>query len=361
MENNFLLKTEFENYLDNLKGVLCFKTSFYINQIIKLTESHHIMENQICLFEMLENEIRCDNQEKVEEIIIKFLDNIEQKAIRNNAHIIDNKWNALRIGLLKYRLFLHQFMKKKQINNSAESSNIFDHAKRKRLELLFDKKDSYFVPIYHDIYTSNQLNIDYIWQICLQIHSNNTFDSKEKRKPHHFYFETITVRQEKKRVLEIINGGNTFIMLTLLLHALNAFSKGDNFLNKTRYSEKTLIKTLQFETNLNDQKFFNILIKNHINKKATTPEEIIKMVPYKFLPLSLNEGHHFLETTFQFVQLIQESQIPQSENYIADINVFINSVLRNSSINFVELTDEHYGKTYLNDTEHLIQDVMSWL
>ncbi|OBX22591.1 hypothetical protein [Bizionia sp. APA-3] len=140
MENNFLLKTEFENYLDNLKGVLCFKTSFYINQIIKLTESHHIMENQICLFEMLENEIRCDNQERVEEIIIKFLDNIERKAIRNNAHIIDNKWNALRIGLLKYRLFLHQFMKKKQINNSAESSNIFDCAKRKRLELLFEQK-----------------------------------------------------------------------------------------------------------------------------------------------------------------------------------------------------------------------------
>ncbi|WP_055448414.1 hypothetical protein [Lacinutrix mariniflava] len=360
MESNFLLKNEFENWLQNQGELLYYKPSFYSNQITKLEQSEYFTANTIGFFESLENEILCDNHSGVEDIIVNRLSVIEEKVTFNSFKTVDNKWNGLRLGLLKYRLFLHSFIAMKHANYKGGISCSFDDVEPKRIRAFFNSRESYMLPIYHDVYTYNKSNVDYVWQQFIKTNKDNESENKDSQSVLQSDFETIIVKKGKEGHLEIVNGGNTVIMIFLLLHVLNEFSICENTLQNSKKSIPNLFR-LQFATKLNEQKFFNVLVRNKIFKKATTANEIIKRMPYNFNTFSLNGGYHFLETTFRFVQLIHESKIPQSEKYIPDLGVFIKKILKNKIINVKELIHEDCDKTYLNYEDYLVATIMEWL
>lgn len=273
-------------------------------------------------------------------------------ASYNSRHTIAAKWHGLRLGVLTYRLFLHHYILHKYPDYNGDISNYLDDIKPKQLGSIFNITKSYSIPIYHDVYLYNKTDTDKVWNMLLKANTPVESIAIDNQTILESDFELLTIRKTKTGSFEIVNGANTFIILSLYLHVLNEFSENNT---------TTLFKSLRIDTKLNEQKIFKTLLRNGINKQARTAEEISNIMPYNFSAYALNSGYHFMETMFRIVYLIQESKIPQSDNYIPDLDVFINNILKNITIKTKELTHDNYDKTFLNYQDHLARIVLEWL
>lgn len=360
MKNDFLLQNEFYTWLISGSDQLCFKPSFYTSQIRKIAV---INDEKKYLFNALENEILCDNLEGVEELLLNVLTKMEQRGIEKELGVSIRTLDGLRIGVLKYRLFLHDFLALRSIKYQSvyATVNHLWETKSVQLETVFNGNMRYSLPVYGDNYTYNKGEIDTLWEYVLSVNDIN--EEGLIVEPIHLesILESIVVRPREKNQLEVLDGVNTLILLALLLHALYEFSGSNYNRDSIERNMENISRLLLINTRLNDQELFRVLIHNGINKKATTPNTISKGIVYKCEEPGLNMGFHFLQTTFRFAQLIQASKIPQSEHYIKNMDVFIDNILKNVSVTRNELNTDNINKTYLNNNTVLLQNVMQWL
>ncbi|TYC17868.1 hypothetical protein ES677_00385 [Bizionia gelidisalsuginis] len=363
MKNDYLLQNEFNDWLKLRFSTLSFKSTFYDTQLLKLNKLSVFNEGNIGLLEAIENEILCDNDEGVEALILNVLEKMEQRGIKHDLKINTAGLDGLRSGLLKYRLFLFDFLALRSIKYQSAyttASHLWE-IKSLQLEAVFNGDMRYSLPIYGDNYTYNKGEIDTLWEHVLLVNTSNESGLIDEPIQLESILECILVRPLGKNQLEVIDGGNAIILLSLLLHTLYEFSESTNNRESFEAKAKIIPQLLSVNTKLNDQKLFRVLIHNGINKRATTPNTISKGIVYKCEEPGLNMGFHFLQTTFRFVQLIQASKIPQSEHYIKNMDVFIERFLKTVCINRKQLTVENCSKTYLNNTTILLKNVMEWL
>lgn len=361
MENEYLLQNEFSSWLHLESDLLSFKPPFYSTQINKLNKLSVFNINEDCLSDVLENQLICNNSYGVEGIILKTLDLMEQREIQNDINI--RELEGLRIGLLKYRLFLHHVVSKRNINYNSQKrrSNYFSEIEQLSLESFVNGSTNYSIPIYHDTFAYNKSKIDALWQGLLNAHTDQKLETKKEHPTATYDLGPLIVSKRGAKHLEVVGGGQTLIILSILIHVLRAFSKVEKDATTSEVEFKNLAHFIKFNTGLNDQKLFRVLVNNGINKRATTASEISKGILYKCEEPGLNMGYHFLQTTFRFVQLVQESKIPQSEHYISDIDSFMSNVLKNNSIRIKQLSIENGDKTYLDSSTILTENIMEWL
>lgn len=361
MKNEYLLQNEFTNWLNSQSELLCFKPLFYSSQISKLNKLAFFNDEEERLTDALENEIRCDNHECVEEIVLTALEKMEQSGVQNDLGIGVKTLEGLRLGVLKYRLFLHNFMAIRNQNDQTRNSipDYFSEFKQMKLETLFKGKTRYTIPVYHDVFTYNKIEIDALWHSLLKSNTYIVTGSNQVHSTVNSDLKTMIVTNHEDQYLEILDGGNTLIILSLLLHVLTEFSESANKIEACEI--KSLSRLVKFKTTLNEQKLFGKLVNNRINKYATNPSEISAGNLYRYKEAGLNTGYPFLQTTFRFVQLIQASKIPQSKHYIPDMDVFITNILKNISINSKQLSAANIDKTYLNQSTILLKHVLEWL
>ncbi|WP_055445561.1 DUF262 domain-containing protein [Lacinutrix himadriensis] len=364
MKNEYLLQDEFTHWLDLQNDSLCFKSSFYSYQINKI-HSIFALENgfPFDFSDALENEIICNNPQGVEVIILKVLDKMEHNGFCKDVDIPIKALEAMRIGLLKYRLFLHHFLASRNTNyNSINSiSNYFSETKQLHLVSLFKGNKRYSFPVYQDVYIYNALEVDALWQKLLKSHEDQKLGTKDAHGTMATDLGTIVVKKREKKQLEVVDGGQTLITLSILMHVLTQFSKGTKGAVGFENRNRGLSQIFSFKTELNDQKLFRVLVNNGINKCATSANEISKGIMYRCEEPGLNNGYAFLQTTFRFVQFVQEAKIPQSDHYIANMDAFFSKVLKNHSITIKKLSLENRDKTYLNRSTILVQNIMEWL
>ncbi|MBQ0768300.1 MAG: hypothetical protein KBT58_03350 [Bizionia sp.] len=363
MKNDYLLQYEFNEWLKSEYSKLSFKATFYDSQLRKLNKHTVFNDENGDVFDAIENEILCDNNEGVQTLILNVLEKMEQREIRHKVNVNTRMLDGLRIGLLKYRSFLYGFLalRSEKYASVCATANHLCEIKSLQLKSVFNGNTRYVLPIYGDNYTYNKDKIDKLWEQILSVNTNNQVKLSDESIQVESILESILVRPRGENQLEVVDGGNALILLSLLLHALYEFS--ENVYNRGSFTRtvRNRPQLLSINTQLNDQKLFRVLVFNGINKKATTPNNISKGIDYKCEEPGLNMGFHFLQTTFRFVQLIQASKIPQSEHYIKNIDVFIEHLLKRFCINRKELTDENSSKTYLNSSTILLKDVMEWL
>jgi len=355
MKNCFLLQNEFENWLNLHTETLCFKPYFYCTQVSKLNNLPIFNGKERSLSEVLETEIRCDNSVGAEEILLKVLSKMEENGMEKNLKISHKELEGLRIGLLEYRIFLHHFIAMRGLNDK-NTSNYLSEIKPFVLTVLFNDNLVYSLPVYQSIYTHNQSEVDDLWQKILINNSLTENENAKEQSKADFSIATILVKHLNEKKIEVIDGGNRLITIFILMHVLNEFSSEVIHEQIPKFSRK-----LSLKTQLNEQRLFRILINHGINKNATTPNEISKGIVYKCEEPSLNSGFHFLQTTFRFVQLLQESRIPQAENHISDLDAFKDSILKNNTIKRKLLTTENNDKTYLTNNAILIENLMEWI
>lgn len=361
MKNEYLLQHEFTNWLHLKSDLLCYKPLFYSTQINNLNRLSVFNSNGNCLFDNLENDLICNNADGVEAIVLNTLDRMEQREIQNKIKI--KALEGLRIGLLQYRSFLHHFISKRNINFISQNrgSNYFSDIKRLPLEALFKGNTRYSLPIYQDVYTYNKSEIDDLWHVLLNDHSDKKIGAKEEHSVATHDLGSLIVTKRGEKHLEVVDGGQTLIILSLLIHVLRAFSQVEKGVSTSEIEFKNLGHFIKFTTGLNDQIIFRVLVSNGINKRATRANEISKGILYKYEEPGLNMGYHFLQTTFRFVQLVQASKIPQSERYIVDINDFVDNILKNNSLKLKRLSHQNSDKTYLDSNTLLMENIMEWL
>ncbi|TYB77451.1 hypothetical protein ES676_03925 [Bizionia saleffrena] len=363
MKNDYLLQNEFNEWLKLRFSTLPFKSAFYDSQLLKLNKLTVFSEGNAGLFDAIENEILCDNNEGVEVLILNVLEKMEQRGIKDDLKLNTKVLDGLRIGLLKYRLLLFDFLALRSIKyqSAYATANHLWEIKSLQLEAVFNSDSRYSLPIYGDNYTYNKGEIDTLWEHVLSVNTSNERGLIDEPIQLESILECILVRPRGKNQLEVVDGGNTLILLSLLLHTLYEFSESINNRYSFEGKAKNLPQLLSISTQLNEQRLFRVLIHNGINKKATTPNTISKGIVYKCEEPGLNMGFHFLQTTFRFVQLIQASKIPQSEHYIKNMDVFIERLLKTVCINRKQLTVENCSQTYLNNNTILLKNVMEWL
>jgi len=363
MHHCFLLQDEFTNWLEIRNEALCLKPFFYTSQITKLNEIPFFLDAERSVLDVLENEILCDHHKGVEEILLKTLSKMEQMRLQTDITITRTELDGLRMGFLKYRLFLHDFMASRSINYKRQHTALdyLSEIKQVNLETLFKENINYSIPIYHDVYTYQKNKIDALWQVLLNANNSEETEDKEQHPKRNDALETIVVKVREEKQLEVLDGGNTLMMLSILRHVLTEFSEGENDSVTSKAKVRRLSRKCNIETKLNEQSIFRVLLSHGINKEATTVNEISKGVVYNYKELGLNNGFHFLQTTFRLVQLIQEARIPQSENYIVNMDAFITKTLKTTCITRQQLSPENSDKTYLNTSILLLKNLMEWL
>lgn len=361
MKNAYLLQNEFINWLDSQLEPLSFKQVFYDYQIKKLNEILGVYTLESSFLEVLEIEVMCNNNQGVEDLVQIALEKIEKNSLQKDLGMSIKPLEALQIGLLKYRLFLHDFIasRNKNIKKAQNSSNFFSETKQVSLESIFKGNTGYFIPIYHDVFIYDKLEVDSLWQLFLK--SNTEKGVTAVPTTVNYGLGNILVKKREDNQLEVVDGGQTLILLFILKHVLNAFLVGTNDPVTEETENRNLSSLITFGSCLNDQKLFPVLINNGIDKKATSANEISKGIFYSCEEPGLNKGYAFLQATFRFVQLVQESQIAQSEVYIVDMDVFVRNVLKNNGVKIKCLSDENSEKTYLNHTNILIENIREWL
>jgi hypothetical protein len=356
MNDCFLLQKEFEKWLNLQKEMLCFKPIFYTIQLNKFHNLPIFNEAEGNVSAVLENEIICDNSIGVENIILKYLGKLEENGIENALKITRKEVEGVQIGLLKYRLFLHHFISERSSNHKKSASPNFSEIKQLKLAEFINDNSVYILPIYQDIYVHNKVEVEDLWRKI------STINPVEKNKYNiaptkaNCEIATILLKKRNEKHLEVIDGGNTLIMLSILLHVLSEFSSEGKNNQIMEFLQK-----INLETKLNEQQLFRILVNNGINRRATTPNKISKGIVYNYEESGLNSGHHFLQTAFHFVQLLQVSSIPQSKNHIADIDVFTANLLQTNFIKIKILSPENNTKTYMTTNAILIENLMEWL
>ncbi|MDT0295403.1 hypothetical protein ACFQ3R_02770 [Mesonia ostreae] len=346
MTNHFLLQDQFASWLALRKEKLCMEPHFYTAQIAKLSEIPLFVSAERNLLEILEIEVLCNNPEGVEEALLKTLNKMKQIKFKTDSSINPKRLDALRLGLLKYRLFLHDFMMVRNINYHDRNSSFNDLSEVKciNLDAFFKENINYLIPIYHDNYVHCKSKIDEVWQELL---ATNTWEGKEagnKQSRKNGVLESILVKTQAEKQLEVLDGGDTLIMFSILLHVLIQFSNAEKDLKIYGIQLKSISQKFSIETRLNEQRIFTTLLHSEIDKEAKTPKQICKEISYEYSEPGIYNGYHFLQTTFRFVQLIQECKIPQSENHIPNIDVFISKVLKNTYIKRKQLMPENRDK-----------------
>ncbi|MEO5790208.1 hypothetical protein [Gelidibacter sp.] len=360
MKNDYLLQKEFTKWLQLQIETLSLTPHFYSSQISKLYKINLFGYGSRCIWDALENEISCNNYGGIEEIILEVLDKMEQLAFQNDLNVTIIELEGLRIGLLKYRMFLHHYIAVRNSNYKSRkrTSHYLSESKQVRLQALFNSGTSYSIPIYHDVYTYNEPQIDTFWKQLLTVFALKKVESTEDHLILNYALETLIVKRCDDKNLEVVDGGNSLILISILRHVLAEISDSKNISEiKTRNPSQLLT----FQTGLNDQKMFEVMVNNGIIVNATTANTISKGTSYQLEELGLNEGYHFLQTAFRFVQFIEMSKNPQSDYYIEDLDVFIANVFETMSINCKQLNFEHSDKTYLNQNIILLENIMEWL
>jgi len=348
MKDSFLLQSEFETWLKSQSELLCFKPFFYSSQLIKLNNHPIFNESERNLSELLENEIICNHQQGIEEILLKVLSKIEKNRVSEYL-IITKEFDALRIGLLKYRVFLHHFMVLRT-PTKLKTSNYLAEVKHLNIASLLNDNSVYSIPIYQNAYKHHPAKVDDLWRKVLATNS-----AEGNSKTNH-EIVSILVKSSNEPFLEVLDNADGLVRLFILFHIISEFSSEETKKHISRLSKKIRIKT-----KLNEQQLFLNLINNKINKNATNPSEISEGISYKYEKLGLNNGYHFLQTAFRFVQLLQETSIPQSENYLADVDTFLANLLKTKHIKLKLLNTESNEKTFLTTNSILIENMMEWL
>lgn len=208
------------------------------------------------------------------------------------------------------------------------------------IEQVFGNSDSFYqMPEYQRPYSWDKERVEQLWFDLVESYKNHTEDSTVDSN----YFLGSLVVVKNGQGYDVIDGQQRMTTLTILfcvLRDLDKLNLPDTRMNKVKHSIKDLLggkERLKLTTQLNNQALFETSIINKINFQAGRKEI---------------EENRFLQTAFYFKNLIEESQNPESYNYISDLSGFIKYLFEQTTLIRVVCYDESFAIklfTVLND------------
>lgn len=206
----------------------------------------------------------------------------------------------------------------------------------KSIRKIFGDTDAFYqMPIYQRPYSWDKERVEQLWYDILEAFKNNQEDKTID--PNYFLGSVVVVK--KSDGYEVVDGQQRLTTLTILfcvLRDLNLEVKKKVILNSIRdlVEEKERLK-----------------LTTHLNNQASFEETIINGIDFKPSKKDL-ANNRFLQTALYFKRLVEKSQNSESEDYIENIEDFIDYLFEQTTMIKIVCYDEGFAIklfTVLND------------
>ncbi len=208
------------------------------------------------------------------------------------------------------------------------------------IEEVFINTDSYYqMPEYQRPYSWDKERVEQLWFDLVESYNNYIEDPTVDSN----YFLGSLVVVKNGQGYDVVDGQQRMTTLTILfcvLRDLDKINLSEIRMTKVKHSIKDMFagrERLKLTTQLNNQAVFETSIINKIDFQSSKKKI---------------EENRFLQTAFYFKNLIEDSQNPESENYIENLSGFIEYLFEKTTLIRVVCYDESFAIklfTVLND------------
>ena len=208
------------------------------------------------------------------------------------------------------------------------------------IEEVFINTDSYYqMPEYQRPYSWDKERVEQLWFDLVESYNNYIEDPTVDSN----YFLGSLVVVKNGQGYDVVDGQQRMTTLTILfcvLRDLDKINLSEIRMTKVKHSIKDMFagrERLKLTTQLNNQAVFETSIINKIDFQSSKKKI---------------EENRFLQTAFYFKNLIEDSQNPESENYIENLSGFIEYLFEKTTLIRVVCYDESFALklfTVLND------------
>ncbi len=208
------------------------------------------------------------------------------------------------------------------------------------IEEVFINTDSYYqMPEYQRPYSWDKERVEQLWFDLVESYNNHIEDPTVDSN----YFLGSLVVVKNGQGYDVVDGQQRMTTLTILfcvLRDLDKINLSEIRMTKVKHSIKDMFagrERLKLTTQLNNQAVFETSIINKIDFQSSKKKI---------------EENRFLQTAFYFKNLIEDSQNPESENYIENLSGFIEYLFEKTTLIRVVCYDESFAIklfTVLND------------
>lgn len=199
------------------------------------------------------------------------------------------------------------------------------------IEEVFINTDSYYqMPEYQRPYSWDKERVEQLWFDLVESYNNHIEDPTVDSN----YFLGSLVVVKNGQGYDVVDGQQRMTTLTILfcvLRDLDKINLSEIRMTKVKHSIKDRFagrERLKLTTQLNNQAVFETSIINKIDFQSSKKKI---------------EENRFLQTAFYFKNLIEDSQNPESENYIENLSGFIEYLFEKTTLIRVVCYDESFA------------------
>ncbi|WP_164112008.1 MULTISPECIES: DUF262 domain-containing protein [Sphingobacterium] len=210
-----------------------------------------------------------------------------------------------------------------------ESKDIFKPDNKSIQQIFRDTDAFYNMPIYQRPYSWDKERVEQLWYDIVEAYNNHTNDTSQDSN----YFLGSVVVVKKDNGYEVVDGQQRLTTLTILFCTLRDL--GLELLPKYKALINACIKD-----DIEDKD--RLILTTHLNNQANFEETVINGINFSALKKDIT-NNRFLQNTFYFKELIQNSQNPSDEYYIENFNSFIEYFFNNVTLIRIVCFDEGFA------------------
>lgn len=207
----------------------------------------------------------------------------------------------------------------------------------KSIKQIFGDTDAFYqMPIYQRPYSWDKERIEQLWYDILEAFKNNITDNSID--PNYFLGSIVVVKKSDN--YEVVDGQQRLTTLTILFCTLRDLDLKIKQGNIVSNSIKDLVESKE-----------RLKLTTHLNNQALFEESIINGINFNSSKKEIAENR-FLQTAYYFKNLIEKTQDPNSDDYIENIEEFVNYLFNQTTMIKIVCFDEGFAIklfTVLND------------
>jgi uncharacterized protein with ParB-like and HNH nuclease domain len=207
----------------------------------------------------------------------------------------------------------------------------------KSIKQIFGDADAFYqMPIYQRPYAWDKERVEQLWYDILEAYKNHKEDLSIDKN----YFLGSIVVVKNSSAYDVVDGQQRLTTLTILFCVLRDMELNIEKKNIITNSIKDLVEGKE-----------RLKLTTHLNNQATFEESILKKIDFNKSKKDLSQNR-FLQTAYYFKNLIENALNEESDDYIEDLDGFINYLFNKTTMIKVVCFDEGFAIklfTVLND------------